>query len=394
MNTDAMRGHIDAETMAAWADRALSADAAAEVELHLSNCERCQEVLAAFMRSEPAAGAVVLPFWTRRPVQWSAAGLAAAAALVAMIWIGRPPAAPAPESTVAARDVAPTAPSASAPPELRQDKPAPVDQIAQPSAAAQPSRASKSSPKPAEPRQEKSANAAGLQRDQAASALQDRAAAEQARELGRVALAPPPRPTPAAVMPPAAPPATAVTAAAPAVSPPATTPVVAPVGATKPVTMFENVATDAFSAVIPIIEIAAPELTPSALRSTAGAGGRTSGLAAAMKQSTAGTTRWRIVNGTRVERTIDAGATWTPLPIEPELKTLLLAGSATSPTNCWLVGRDGVVLVTHDGRTFRRVSVPEVVHLTGVTAMDGMRATVTAIDGRKFSTIDGGLTWK
>src|SRR5688572_25155607 len=40
--------------MAAWADRGLPADAAAKVELHLSNCERCQEVLAAFMRSEPA----------------------------------------------------------------------------------------------------------------------------------------------------------------------------------------------------------------------------------------------------------------------------------------------------------------------------------------------------
>ena len=34
MNTDATRVHIDAETMAAWADRGLSADAAAAVELH------------------------------------------------------------------------------------------------------------------------------------------------------------------------------------------------------------------------------------------------------------------------------------------------------------------------------------------------------------------------
>lgn len=382
--------------MAAWADRALPADAAAAVELHLSNCERCQEVLAAFMRSEPAAGAVVLPFWARRPVQWSAAGLAAAAALVAMIWIGRPPAATAPESTVASRKVAPTAPSASAPPELRQDKPAPVDQIAPASPASQPSPTTRSSRKTAEPRQEKSANAAELRKDRAASALQDRAAAEQAAELGRVALAPPPRPTPAAAMPPVAPPATTVTAASPTVAPPATgtfaTPVV-PLGATRPATMSETIAADAFSAVIPIIEIAAPEPTPSALRSMTGAG-RGAGAPAALRQSTGGTTRWRIVAGTRVERTIDAGATWTPLPIEPELKTLLLAGWATSPTNCWLTGRDGVVLVTHDGRTFRRVSVPEVVHLTGVTAMDGMRATVTAIDGRKFSTSDGGQTWK
>src|SRR5688572_25496415 len=94
--------------MAAWADRALPADAAAAVELHLSNCDRCQEVLAAFVRSAPAAGAVIIPFWARRPVRWSAAGLAAAAALVAMVWIGRPPAAPAPESTVATAPVQPS----------------------------------------------------------------------------------------------------------------------------------------------------------------------------------------------------------------------------------------------------------------------------------------------
>src|SRR5688572_23290513 len=119
--------------MAAWADRALPAVDAAAVELHLSNCERCQEVLAAFVRSTPQAGAVVLPFWARRPVQWSAAGLAAAAALVAMIWIGRPPAVPAPESTVASKSVSQgqQPASASAPSELRRDKPAPapVDQL-------------------------------------------------------------------------------------------------------------------------------------------------------------------------------------------------------------------------------------------------------------------------
>jgi photosystem II stability/assembly factor-like uncharacterized protein len=149
---------------------------------------------------------------------------------------------------------------------------------------------------------------------------------------------------------------------------------------------------DAFSAVLPIVEIAAPELRQG-LRSVAAGAGRGGGAAKALAQSP-GETRWRIVAGTRVERTVDDGATWTSLPIEPELKTPLLAGSATSQSNCWLVGRDGVVLVTHDGRTFRRVSLPDVVHLTGVKATDAMRATVTTVDGRTFSTIDGGLTWK
>src|SRR5688572_11201800 len=139
--------------MAAWADRALPADAAAAVELHLSNCDRCQEVLAAFVRSAPEAGGVIIPFWARRPVQWSAAGLAAAAALVAMVWIGRPPAAPALDSTVASRTVVPEPASARA-----------VDQLQSTPAAA--------SPLPAEPRQERAraaqdrpASAAELRRD-------------------------------------------------------------------------------------------------------------------------------------------------------------------------------------------------------------------------------------
>ena len=42
---------IDAETLAAWSDGALSVGEAAEVELHLSNCARCQAVLAAFVRT-------------------------------------------------------------------------------------------------------------------------------------------------------------------------------------------------------------------------------------------------------------------------------------------------------------------------------------------------------
>jgi photosystem II stability/assembly factor-like uncharacterized protein len=157
--------------------------------------------------------------------------------------------------------------------------------------------------------------------------------------------------------------------------------------------MAETVAMDAISAMLPTFEVAAPDPSPAAMRSVTGGAGRGAAAAKALSQS-AGLTRWRVVAGTRVERTVDSGATWTALPIEPVLKTPLVAGSATSPLNCWLVGREGVVLVTHDGQTFRRVSVPEAVHLTGVTAQDGMRATVTAIDGRNFSTFDGGLTWK
>ncbi|HUR21321.1 MAG TPA: hypothetical protein VMZ90_10965 [Vicinamibacterales bacterium] len=193
-------------------------------------------------------------------------------------------------------------------------------------------------------------------------------------------VSPPPPPAPVAAPPPAA------VGIAPVVTPP---------GATRPTASSEAFAADAISAV-PIIEIAAPE--PSrGLRTVVQGGsaaGRGGGAAANALSQISGATRWRILGGTRVERTTDGGATWTALPIEPVLTTPLVAGAATSQSNCWMVGRNGVVLVATDGRTFRRVSVPEAVHLTGVTATDSLRATVTAIDGRTFSTTDGGLTWK
>ena len=43
-------GHLDAETLAAWQDEALNAAQMADIELHVSNCARCQELLAAFAR--------------------------------------------------------------------------------------------------------------------------------------------------------------------------------------------------------------------------------------------------------------------------------------------------------------------------------------------------------
>ena len=359
MNTDATGAHIDAETLAAWADHGLSAEAAAEVELHLSNCGRCQEVLAAFVRSAPVAGAVVIPFWARRPVQWSAAGLAAAAALVAMIWIGRPPAVPTPESTIA------SAPSRQAVPV----PPVPTSQSV-PQAA---------TPAPAEVRKETSASAADLRRDKPAPALEGRAAANEVASKKAAIAPPPPPPAAAPVAPPPLP--VTVTGAAPAVTPAA---------AARPAELSQTFALDAIS-IAPPIEIVAPE--PSAgLRAAVGAG-RGGGGARAVSQNVV-PARWRIVGGVHVERSMDAGATWTALRIEPALTTSLRAGVATSQSNCWLVGREGVVLVTTDGLTFRRVSLPESVQLVSVIATDALRATVTAVDGRMFSTTDGGLTWK
>ena len=100
--------------------------------------------------------------------------------------------------------------------------------------------------------------------------------------------------------------------------------------------------------------------------------------------------RWRATAG-RIERSEDAGASWIAVPAIGESIT---GGTAPSGSTCWLIGANGLVLVSSDGMTFARVPIPERVDLTAITATDARTATVTAADGRRFSTTDAGLTWR
>jgi photosystem II stability/assembly factor-like uncharacterized protein len=71
-----------------------------------------------------------------------------------------------------------------------------------------------------------------------------------------------------------------------------------------------------------------------------------------------------------------------------------MSGASPAPLVCWLVGQGGVVLRTTDGRTFTRASIPEVVNLISVTATSALEARVATVDGRTFTTADGGLNWR
>ena len=105
-----------------------------------------------------------------------------------------------------------------------------------------------------------------------------------------------------------------------------------------------------------------------------------------------GSIRWRILAGGGVARSDDRGLTWqTQVTGAP---TPLTAGAAPASTTCWLVGRGGVIVLSTDGRTWQRVQFPESIDLTAVTATDAAHATVTATDGRRFTTADGGNTWR
>jgi photosystem II stability/assembly factor-like uncharacterized protein len=100
---------------------------------------------------------------------------------------------------------------------------------------------------------------------------------------------------------------------------------------------------------------------------------------------------WRLAGGA-VERSIDGGVSWTGRfrPADASLRAV----SGPSLTVCWAVGNEGAVYRTRDGETWTRVAFPERVPLVAVQAMDGERAVVTAADGRRFETADGGLTWR
>src|SRR5262249_61650214 len=101
--------------------------------------------------------------------------------------------------------------------------------------------------------------------------------------------------------------------------------------------------------------------------------------------------RWLIVGGATVQGSVAGGSTWQDQ--ELGVSVALAAGSSPMPSVCWLVGSGGTVLVTADGRSWRRVAFPEAVDLIAIRATDAQSATVTTADGRTFSTTDGGATW-
>ncbi len=100
--------------------------------------------------------------------------------------------------------------------------------------------------------------------------------------------------------------------------------------------------------------------------------------------------RWRIA-GALVERSTNGGSSWVPVPTG--VRAELTAGAAPAASVCWLVGRGGVVLLTIDGRGWRRVAFPEMTDLSAIEARDARTASVSAADGRVFVTSDGGVTW-
>ncbi len=141
-------------------------------------------------------------------------------------------------------------------------------------------------------------------------------------------------------------------------------------------------------------------MQPSARNERASAAFRQIQNYSSMLKSPSGSTLWRAGNGGVIERSTDAGKTWVS-QMSPSQEDWL-AGAAVSDTVCWMAGRNGAIARTMDGARWERISPPaqaagtdaKLPDWTGITARDALSATITANDGRKFVTADGGKTWQ
>ena len=103
------------------------------------------------------------------------------------------------------------------------------------------------------------------------------------------------------------------------------------------------------------------------------------------------TSQWRLLANGAVQHSTDSGLTWEVQ--STGVTAMLTAGASPAPAICWLVGREGIVLLSTDDRTWRRVAFPETADLSSVRATDDKSATVITSDGRAFKTTDGGQMW-
>ena len=339
---------LDVETVAAMADGGLLPHERSAAEAHASTCARCQQLLAAVVRTAPEPPA--RRAWWRLPAApWLVP--AAAAGLAVALWVAvdvQPPRATVvPVPVPAPQERAPSPPQdsqerlARSPAEANRAS-ARASRDSVPESPLAPSMKSED-PLPTPKRSEQSASARSYQppaAPPAAAAAETRSPVEPDAKPGSV------RERGSSAVPPA--PGTPIDSAA---GRPFRTDVLADRAAGTVAESF-GVAT----------EIASPDPR----------------------------VRWRIT-GASLQRSTDGGVTWATQATGTTAR--LAAGSAPQPEVCWVVGDGGTVLLSIDGLSWQRVLFPIDAALVSVSATGADAATVTASDGRTFVTADRGRTW-
>jgi len=395
-------GCLDPDTLAAWADDTLSRRERAVVEAHAGSCARCQALLAAMARTAPpvaprswfrssfvgwalpltAAVAIALVLIKVAPI--SRRSPSAHADLVAVNASGPAKSVSAPASQVAMAPERTVSPSEERSANALADRTAssPAGRSASLSGERQTGQADRAGETTdADRRAVAQSRAKGAREDRSAdlaktqSVAAPAAVAEVAAPVPAPAASPAPARLTAGALPPSPPPAPvasppAAAAAAPpppAQANPAGRAAAAAGAASRDDSQARDDVTRAFA--LSVRRASSPLVIPS---------------------STANT-RWRVISYV-VQRSTDGGTTWEDT--QPTgVSVAATAGASPSPQVCWLVGPRGLVLLSTDGRSWKRLVFPETVDLTSVLAMDDKSATVTDATGRTFSTSDGGATW-
>ena len=100
---------------------------------------------------------------------------------------------------------------------------------------------------------------------------------------------------------------------------------------------------------------------------------------------------WMIAGPGAIERSENGGVGWKTEYLDT--RELIVAGSAPTAKICWLVGTNATILRTTNGAHWKTIPPPAETDFVRVEAADALTATVMAMDGRKFSTSDGGKSW-
>jgi Photosynthesis system II assembly factor YCF48 len=333
-------GCLDADLLAAWSDGKLNRRERAMAESHAAACARCQAILAAMAKT--AAPPPARKWWQAQTVRWLVP-IAASSALAVVVWMNVP----------AGRHAATPA---------RSDRPASA--VVAPAVEPRPAKVAPLTAKDARTLE----RADTKRREQPAARADVRSAPAASADIAPSAPKPP---EPSATQ--AAPPSAVQKEEAAAQTFRSREASAAPAAAQSPLR-------SAAAGLAETVTISPPQTVTGTSR------------AFFAIQSPNQSVRWRIVAGTTVERSTDAGATWQVQSTDATVR--LVAGAAPSPTICWIVGAGGIVLVTRDGRTWQRVAFPEAIDLVAIRATDGSTAAATTADGRLFSTADGGKTWR
>ncbi len=426
-----------ASILAAWSEGGLGRAERERCELHFAGCGRCAEILAAMARMGAAErGPATVTVGERlgawgigggwRPVMAAALAAAATVALVAIVrtsWFEGPAPSARPASANQQIALANSISQFASKPNTASPSPGPVLESATGSLASSPSAARKSASGAANESQAKERREEeamlGKSRRGPIGATRSFAAAAQGPPASSAP--PPPPPLPAAAAPVAAPPPEA--AAPPIASVPARIEhpsVTIPEQSSPPTPMASG-----GQAAMPPAALAEPQGQFSASVMAAGSPAAGTGTGAVMGMGPGAMIGYSQAAAAAQQRAAQAQPSGpAPIIVQPPdragawnvgprgtiyhydssggwrlqnsgVSADLIAGSAPSAAVCWVAGRGGTVLRTVDGGAhWERIGAPAGGDFVSVLAQSASAATIVDPEGRRYSTSDGGISWR